>query len=72
MRLVVVDDEADFRQIAAAVQDLVLVGRLEFREGVGGFQRRALHAHGDQLLLGALGLIDIGAGERRRNGLSRR
>ena len=43
------------------VQDLVLVGRLELDVGVAGFDRDALHAHRDQLLLRALGFLDVGA-----------
>ncbi len=69
VRLVVIDDETHDGLVAATVQNLVRIRRLEAGEGVAGFERRALHAHGDQLLLCALGRFDVGAGQRRRDRL---
>src|SRR6185369_16875063 len=70
VRLVVVHDQAHHRLLAGAGQDLVFIRRLELSKGLTRFERGALHAHRDQLLLRALGLIDVGAGERSRQGLS--
>src|SRR5690606_28426733 len=67
----VVDHKPSDGGSARTMQHLVVVGHGELRERIRGLNRLTLHPHADQLLLRFFGLFRVGAGEVRRERLSR-